>query len=42
MTVSSKTPLLDTIRTPFDVRRLSEAELPQLAAELRTETIDAV
>jgi 1-deoxy-D-xylulose-5-phosphate synthase len=42
MTVSSKTPLLDTIRTPFDLRRLPEAALTQLAEELRAETIDAV
>ncbi len=38
----SKTPLLDTIKTPADLRRLSEGELPQVAAELRAETIDAV
>ena len=38
----SKTPLLDKIDVPSDLRRLSEAELPQLAAELRQETIDAV
>ncbi|MBS0234106.1 MAG: 1-deoxy-D-xylulose-5-phosphate synthase [Proteobacteria bacterium] len=41
MTVS-KTPLLDRIKTPHDLRQLSEGQLPQLAAELRTETIDAV
>jgi 1-deoxy-D-xylulose-5-phosphate synthase len=39
---SSKTPLLDRIENPDDLRRLPEAELPRLAAELRTETIDAV
>jgi 1-deoxy-D-xylulose-5-phosphate synthase len=38
----SKTPLLDRVRTPHDLRQLSEHELPQLAAELRAETIDAV
>jgi len=38
----SKTPLLDTIDTPTDLRRLKEADLTQLADELRTETIDAV
>ena len=38
----SKTPLLDKINTPDDLRQLSESELPALAAELRTETIDAV
>ncbi len=39
---SSKTPLLDQVDTPDDLRQLPEAELPQLAAELRAETIDAV
>jgi 1-deoxy-D-xylulose-5-phosphate synthase len=38
----SKTPLLDRIQTPADLRRLEAAALPQLAAELRQETIDAV
>ena len=38
----SKTPLLDTIHWPQDLRRLSEAELPAVAEELRTEVIDAV
>jgi len=38
----SKTPLLDTVHSPEDLRTLSEADLPQLAAELRQETIDAV
>jgi 1-deoxy-D-xylulose-5-phosphate synthase len=38
----SKTPLLDQVDTPDDLRQLSESELPQLAAELRAETIDAV
>nr|WP_210257756.1 1-deoxy-D-xylulose-5-phosphate synthase [Xanthobacter sp. SG618] len=37
-----KTPLLDTIREPADVRRLPQEKLAQLAAELRAETIDAV
>src|SRR6201986_3645464 len=36
------TPLLDTVKTPADVRDLSVAQLKQLADELRTETIDAV
>ncbi|MGO4574376.1 1-deoxy-D-xylulose-5-phosphate synthase, partial [Microvirga sp. 2TAF3] len=36
------TPLLDTIATPSDLRLLSEAQLRQLADELRAETIDAV
>ena len=39
---TSKTPLLDTIALPGDVRRLPEAKLRQLADELRAETIDAV
>jgi 1-deoxy-D-xylulose-5-phosphate synthase len=39
---ASKTPLLDTIATPADLRRLNEADLVQVAHELRTETIDAV
>jgi 1-deoxy-D-xylulose-5-phosphate synthase len=38
----SKTPLLDLIRTPDDLRRLDESQLRQVADELRTETIDAV
>jgi 1-deoxy-D-xylulose-5-phosphate synthase len=36
------TPLLDTIDLPQDVRKLDEAQLPQLADELRLELIDAV
>ena len=42
MTTNSKTPLLDTIATPADLRRLAETDLVQVAAELRHETIDAV
>lgn len=38
----SKTPLLDTIKTAADLRRLEESQLKQLADELRIETIDAV
>jgi 1-deoxy-D-xylulose-5-phosphate synthase len=38
----SKTPLLDTIDTPEDLRRLPESDLRQLADELRSEMIDAV
>ncbi|HEY8128302.1 MAG TPA: 1-deoxy-D-xylulose-5-phosphate synthase [Hyphomicrobium sp.] len=38
----SKTPLLDQVDTPEDLRQLAEGELPQFAAELRTELIDAV
>lgn len=37
-----KTPLLDTVRTPADMREFSDEQLKQLADELRTETIDAV
>ena len=39
---TSKTPLLDRIGVPADLRRLPESELPQLAEELRREMIDAV
>ncbi len=42
MSQSSKTPLLDQIRTPDDLRKLEESQLRQVADELRTETIDAV
>ncbi len=42
MTVSSKTPLLDGIQTPEDLRHLEPRQLRQLADELRQETIDAV
>ena len=42
MTTKSKTPLLDTISTPADLRRLPESDLAQVANELRIETIDAV
>ncbi|MFZ0728846.1 MAG: 1-deoxy-D-xylulose-5-phosphate synthase [Methylovirgula sp.] len=42
MTTTSKTPLLDTIAIPADLRRLAESDLVQVAAELRHETIDAV
>jgi 1-deoxy-D-xylulose-5-phosphate synthase len=38
----SKTPLLDRIKTPDDLRKLPESQLRQVADELRTETIDAV
>ena len=36
------TPLLDTIQSPADIRKLQKAELPQLADELRREMISAV
>ncbi len=40
--ISNRTPLLDRIDTPADLRRLPESDLRQLADELRTELIDAV
>ena len=42
MDATSKTPLLDTINDPAQLRQLAPLELRQLAAELRQETIDAV
>ena len=39
---TSKTPLLDRIETPQDLRKLQPSQLRQLADELRRETIDAV
>jgi 1-deoxy-D-xylulose-5-phosphate synthase len=36
------TPVLDRVRYPSDLRRLSDAELAQCADELRAETISAV
>ena len=42
MISDSRTPLLDRVREPRDLRALEDADLPQLAAELRQETIDAV
>ena len=42
MTVASKTPLLDQIKTPNDLRQLQPGQLRQVADELRQETIDAV
>jgi 1-deoxy-D-xylulose-5-phosphate synthase len=38
----SKTPLLDLVKTPADLRRLDSGRLRQLADELRQETVDAV
>jgi len=38
----SKTPLLDLVQTPSDLRRLETNQLRQLADELRQEMIDAV
>ena len=42
VTTFSKTPLLDTIHTPEDLRQLKVEQLGQVADELRQETIDAV
>jgi 1-deoxy-D-xylulose-5-phosphate synthase len=42
VTETSKTPLLDTVCWPEDLRALPETSLAQLADELRAETIDAV
>ncbi|MEW5703653.1 MAG: 1-deoxy-D-xylulose-5-phosphate synthase [Pseudomonadota bacterium] len=39
---NTKTPLLDTVTVPADLRKLKEKALRQLADELRLETIDAV
>jgi 1-deoxy-D-xylulose-5-phosphate synthase len=36
------TPLLDRINSPADLRELPDSDLPQLAAELRAETVSAV
>jgi len=42
VTTFSTTPLLDTINSPADLRKLPESDLAQVADELRTETISAV
>ncbi len=42
MTASPATPLLDTVDTPADLRKLPQAQLRQLADELRSEMISAV
>jgi 1-deoxy-D-xylulose-5-phosphate synthase len=42
MSTESKTPLLDTVTLPADIRRLRTDQLRQLADELRQETISAV
>jgi len=42
LTDTSKTPLLDRIQLPRDMKNLSAGQLRQLADELRTETINAV
>jgi 1-deoxy-D-xylulose-5-phosphate synthase len=42
LATQSKTPLLDTVHLPADLRRLEPSQLRQLADELRQEMIDAV
>src|SRR5438067_7898800 len=42
MTDRPETPLLDTVKLPADIRVLTKDQLPQLADELRQETISAV
>ncbi|MBR2689650.1 MAG: hypothetical protein IKE42_17505, partial [Aquamicrobium sp.] len=42
MIARPQTPLLDKVRIPADMKKLSESDLPQLAEELRTELVDAV
>jgi 1-deoxy-D-xylulose-5-phosphate synthase len=42
VTQPSKTPLLDLVKTPADLRQLEAGQLRQLADELRQETVDAV
>lgn len=39
---NAKTPLLDTVAGPADLKRLSDVELARLAVELRGDVIDAV
>jgi 1-deoxy-D-xylulose-5-phosphate synthase len=40
--ISNRTPLLDQIKVPADLRRFPESDLRQIADELRSELIDAV
>jgi 1-deoxy-D-xylulose-5-phosphate synthase len=42
VTISNRTPLLDTIRSPEDLRNLDPDQLRQVADELRDELIEAV
>jgi 1-deoxy-D-xylulose-5-phosphate synthase len=42
MTSGPETPLLDTVHTPTDLRKLAPTQLRQLADELRAEMIDTV
>lgn len=41
-TIAHHTPLLDTVKTPADMKGLSLEQLKQLAQELRSETVNAV
>ena len=40
--MTPKTPLLDAVTTPEDLKKISKADLPALADELRAEMIHAV
>ena len=40
--MTSKTPLLDAVKSPADLRKLPDSKLTQFAEELRAETINAV
>jgi len=42
LSTTPETPLLDTVHSPEDLRRIPDHQLRQLADELRAETIDAV
>ena len=42
MTETPKTPILDRVRLPADLKALTDSELRQLADELRAETVSAV
>jgi len=42
MSDTPKTPLLDTVNVPADLKRFTDAQLKQLAHEVRSETISAV
>ena len=40
--MSHLTPLLDTVKSPADLRQLDDQDLQQIVDELRAETIDVV
>ncbi|WP_299727839.1 1-deoxy-D-xylulose-5-phosphate synthase [uncultured Tateyamaria sp.] len=42
MTDAPKTPLLDTVQRPADLKRFSDTQLRQIADEVRAETVSAV